>query len=62
MKRFGILFVISAFVVAVFIQMNITHSTKVALESTTLEAYKYPKKVQRNKKIILSDENSEIGY
>ena len=46
MKRFGILFVISAFVIAVFIQMNITHSAKVVLESSTLEAYKYPKKVQ----------------
>lgn len=46
MKRFGILFVISAFVVAVFIQMNSIRSTKVALESTTLEDYKFPKKVQ----------------
>jgi len=46
MKRFGILFVISAFVVAVFIQMNISKTAKIDSESVTIETYKYPKKVQ----------------
>ena len=46
MTRFGILFVLSAFVIAVFIQMNISNNIKDVSESNTLEEYKFPKKVK----------------
>lgn len=46
MKRSGILFVISAFVFAVFIQMNISKNAEIESESNLLEEYQFPKKVK----------------
>ena len=46
MKRFGVLFVLAAFVIAVFIQMNISNKINAISESNTLEEYKLPKKVK----------------
>lgn len=46
MKRNGVLFVISTFVLAIFIQMNTTENHKSTLESNTIEEYKFPKKVK----------------
>ncbi len=46
MKRSGILFVLSAFVLASFIQMNISKNAKTESESNPLEEYKFPKKVK----------------
>ncbi|MCG8308160.1 MAG: heme-binding domain-containing protein [Cytophagales bacterium] len=46
MKRLGILLVISAFTIAVFIQMNITGNTTSATTDEVKEGYKFPKKVK----------------
>ena len=46
MKRFGILLTISAFIVAAFIQMNINKKSTVDTTYSTLEEYKFPKKVK----------------
>ena len=46
MKRFGILIVISAFTVAVFIQMNLNKNAGVLNTTETQEEYKFPKKVK----------------
>lgn len=46
MKHYGILFVLSAFVLALFIQMNDASKNNISSESSTPEAYKFPKKVK----------------
>ena len=46
MKRLGILLVISAFTIAVFIQMNITGNTTSTTTDEVKEGYKFPKKVK----------------
>lgn len=46
MKRFGVLFVFAAFILAGFIQMNISDNINVSAESSTLDEYKYSKKVK----------------
>jgi uncharacterized membrane protein len=46
MKRNVVLSVIAAFTFAVFIQMNLSDHNNIALESTTTEEYKFPKKVK----------------
>jgi len=46
MKRFGIILTISAFVAAVFIQMNVNKANRADNFSITAEEYKLPKKVK----------------
>ncbi len=46
MKRSGIIFVLSAFVFAVFIQMNISKTARTESKSNPSEEYKFPKKVK----------------
>ncbi len=46
MKRFGVILIITAFVSAIFIQMNILNKNESASISNTQEEYKFPKKVK----------------
>lgn len=46
MKRFTIILTLSAFVFAVFIQMNVNTHEEIISESNPQEEYKFPKKVK----------------
>jgi len=46
MTRFGTLFILAAFVIAAFTQMNTTKEPVAQTTTHSLEAYKFPKKVQ----------------
>ena len=46
MKRNGVLIIISAFVLAIFIQMNTTENHTTTFRSNDIEEYNFPKKVK----------------